>query len=244
MSPLVSVIIPSYNYGKYLIRAIDSLLVQTYKNLEIIIVDDASTDNTKEIVAQYNYKNLIYYRHSINMGVSNAIYTGQKHVKGEYLCVLAADDTLDINSIELRLNFLQNNKLECVHTGLTKIYKQKNIYIPPLDTNNLKNIIDFLKNDKQKCGINSATFLYKTDILNRINFRTEDKKYFPNEDYEFSLRILANCITGFINESTYNYFIHDGSHLNTFGKSLNAKENLKRLKNEYIEVFKKRIHEN
>jgi len=105
--PLVSIIIASYNNGKYLAEAIESALGQTYKDLEIIVVDDGSTDNTRELVKQYQPK--IHYLYQENQGVCSARNTGIKNSKGKYLQFLDADDILLSEKLELQVNFLESN---------------------------------------------------------------------------------------------------------------------------------------
>jgi len=105
----VSIIIPTYNYGHFLVKCIDSVLNQTYSNIEIILVDDGSTDNTNEII-HTKYKNKVKYIYQENKGASVARNKGIDIARGEYLSFLDADDFFIPTSIEDRLNILQNNK--------------------------------------------------------------------------------------------------------------------------------------
>lgn len=88
--PLVSIIIPTYNYGRYLADAIESALRQTYQNIEIIVIDDGSTDDTKNIVKRYP----IRYFFQKNQGVAIALNNGIKWSSGEFFVCLGADDKL------------------------------------------------------------------------------------------------------------------------------------------------------
>lgn len=106
--PLISVIIPAYNYAAYLGEAIDSVLTQTYTNLEIIVVDDGSTDNTREIVAAFSDPRLRYiYRE--NGGLPAARNTGIRSAQGELYAYLDADDTFHPEKLALQAAFLQAN---------------------------------------------------------------------------------------------------------------------------------------
>ena len=88
--PLVSVIIPTYNSSQYIKEAIDSVLAQTYKNFEIIVIDDGSTDNTKEVLAPY--LSVIKYIYKNNGGPASARNRGIKEANGEFVAFLDADD--------------------------------------------------------------------------------------------------------------------------------------------------------
>jgi glycosyltransferase involved in cell wall biosynthesis len=91
-APLISVVLPTFNREKYLPRAIKSVLNQTYKNLELIIVDDGSTDNTEEIVKGCSDKRIRYYKQELNKGGSAARNVGIKLAKGELISFQDSDD--------------------------------------------------------------------------------------------------------------------------------------------------------
>jgi glycosyltransferase involved in cell wall biosynthesis len=105
-NPLVSIVIPTYNYGRYLSRAIKSCLLQSYKNLEIIVVDDGSTDNTREILRDMDNK--VLYTYQENKGVSAARNKGLELTTGTFITFLDADDYLTEDSIESRLGILMD----------------------------------------------------------------------------------------------------------------------------------------
>ena len=104
--PLVSIIVPCYNGERFIVRCIGSILTQTYKNIEIIFVDDGSTDHTSEIIKKYPQVSYIYQE---NVGLGGAVKKGISHIKGEYLALLDIDDLLLPNSIEKRVKFLETH---------------------------------------------------------------------------------------------------------------------------------------
>lgn len=106
--PKISVIIPTYNCGKYIPEAIDSVLSQTYKDLEIIVIDDGSTDNTKEVLKKYEGK--IRYICRERGGVSKARNSGLKIASGQYIAFLDADDIWLPEKLEKQTAFLSENK--------------------------------------------------------------------------------------------------------------------------------------
>ena len=115
-NPLVSIIITSYNYGRYLADAIESSLNQTYSNIEIIIVDDGSTDNTKKIAEQFPVK----YVFEKNQGVAVAKNYGINLSKGEFFICLDGDDKLSPKYVEKTINqILKRSSTGFVYTGST-----------------------------------------------------------------------------------------------------------------------------
>ena len=112
MYPLVSIVIPVYNGEKYMREAIDSALNQTYKNVEVIVVNDGSKDKTDEIALSYGDK--IRYFKKENGGVSTALNLGIKEMKGEYFCWLSHDDVYELNKVESHINLLTEENKDCV----------------------------------------------------------------------------------------------------------------------------------
>jgi glycosyltransferase involved in cell wall biosynthesis len=106
--PKVSVIIPTYNYGKYIEKAIDSVLAQTYQDFEIIVVDDGSTDNTKEII-ETRYKDKVRYFYQENKGAPVARNKGIRKSRGEYLTFLDADDWFAPENLKYKVKVLDND---------------------------------------------------------------------------------------------------------------------------------------
>jgi glycosyltransferase involved in cell wall biosynthesis len=104
--PLVTVVIPAYNVAPYVSQAIDSVLAQTYKNIEIIVVDDGSKDATRDVVALYAEKNLVHYIYQENKGLSAARNTGIRKAKGEFIAILDSDDLFLPEKIQQQVAYL------------------------------------------------------------------------------------------------------------------------------------------
>ena len=113
--PLVSVIIPTYNRDEIVSRAIESVLGQTYKKFELIVVDDASTDGTEDVIRNYSDERINYICHDINRHVSAARNTGLEHASGDYIAFLDDDDEWLPTKLEKQVSCLQNTNTE---TGL------------------------------------------------------------------------------------------------------------------------------
>jgi glycosyltransferase involved in cell wall biosynthesis len=115
--PLISVIIPAYNYGRFISQAIESVRVQTYANWECIVVDDGSSDNTQQVVAHSVGKDGRFrYVRQENAGLAAARNTGIAHSKGDYVQFLDADDLLESRKLERQIEFLkQHNDVDIVY---------------------------------------------------------------------------------------------------------------------------------
>ncbi len=126
MSSKVSVIIPTYNHSQYVCRAIDSILAQTYKDYEVIVVDDGSTDGTREVLSKYGNK--INYIYQENKGLPSARNTGIKASTGEYFVFLDADDYISPKALEIEVRFLENHpQIGWVYSDYYCVNKKGNI---------------------------------------------------------------------------------------------------------------------
>ena len=115
-NPLVSVIIPNYNYGHYLGDAIESVLNQTHKNFQLIVVDNESTDNSIDVASRYgNAVTLIQKKHG---GVSSARNLGMTIAKGDFVCFLDSDDTWTPEKIEMQIKVALATQAEIVYSGV------------------------------------------------------------------------------------------------------------------------------
>ena len=106
-SPKISVIIPTYNHGRFVGKAINSVLNQTYKDFEIIVVDDGSTDNTRGLINAYG--NQIKYIYQANQGLASARNTGIQASRAKYVAFLDADDWFAKENLEIKVSYMQNH---------------------------------------------------------------------------------------------------------------------------------------
>jgi len=103
------VIVPAFNVALYIKDTIDSLLAQTYRNFEIVVVDDVSTDNTIEIVKEYQDPRIVVVRHEVNSGLAAARNTGILSSRGEYISLLDGDDIAEPTRLAEQLAFLESD---------------------------------------------------------------------------------------------------------------------------------------
>lgn len=128
-NPIVSVIIPTFNRSNLLIAAINSVINQTFSDFELIVIDDASADNTKKKVASINDKRIKYLSHSKNSGVCAARNTGLKAAQGQYIAFLDSDDEWLPNKLEKQLALFKNSpeNVGVIYSWLQVINEQGHI---------------------------------------------------------------------------------------------------------------------
>lgn len=107
--PTVSVVLPTYNRAHLIERAIRSLLVQTFEDWELLVVDDGSTDDTEEVIRRFNDVRMRYVRHEVNRGAPAARNTGIKASRGEYVALLDSDDEWVPEKLRLQVDIFQRN---------------------------------------------------------------------------------------------------------------------------------------
>ncbi len=128
----VSIIIPIYNSRKHLKECLDSVINQTYKNLEIIIVDDHSTDNSLKLINTYHDKRIHIIKLSKNQGTSIARNKGVEISTGDYLCFLDSDDYWSLDKIQKQVAFMKKNHYSFIYSNYSylKGNKKKEVHVP------------------------------------------------------------------------------------------------------------------
>lgn len=207
MDKLISIIVPIYNGEAYLEQCLDSIVNQTYKALEIILVDDGSKDNSLEICNGYaKIDSRIIVVHKDNGGVSSARNIGIKQAKGEYILFIDSDDTVELTYVEELLNANKDSKYDLVICGYKEMYTCRNIQKEYLPKNKLTGDI---KEDLYKIYyfcLGPFAKLYKTDIIkrNKVSFPVEIRL---GEDQVFNqLYLYYVSKYYFVNKALYNYF--------------------------------------
>lgn len=202
---LISVIVPVYNVEDYIDRCIESITNQTYKNLEIILVDDGSSDKSLDLCKKWARKdNRIIVIHSENKGVSSARNIGLTKATGDYIGFIDSDDYIDSRMYELLLSSIKKYNSDIAFCGFKYIY-----------TKETKNSLDFPKEVFDKCyflkhykfnnnmNYSASNKLYKKEIIKNIFFDTNIK---VTEDGLFVMNCVdrANLIS-YVNKNMYCY---------------------------------------
>ncbi len=223
MSPKISIIIPAYNSEKFIKRTIQSVLNQTYKNFELIIVDDGSTDNTKEIVREFQKKDpKIKYIWEKNSGApARPKNRGIKRSKGEYIAFLDHDDEWMPEKLEKQLNLFEkekNLKLGFISSnGLVFNEKENKTYEHKI-TKRGEVFQDLLANN---FILSSSSVLAKKEVFKNVGFFDENLKF--SDDWEMWIKIAQKYEFDFFDEALFKYYWHGENVMN----KLKGEEKLK-----------------
>ena len=209
---LISVIVPAYNIAEYLPRCLDSILNQTYSNLEVIVISDGSTDNTNEIIKEYaNIDSRIVPVFKENTGVSDTRNKGLEMAKGGYIGFVDGDDFIEPNMYELLLKNAIENDADISHCGYQMVFPSRVDYyyntgkIIKLDRNN--GLIELIKANYFEPSI--CNKIYKKEILQNISLNIN---LIENEDLLFNVQAFMNCNKSIYEDKPlYHYILRKNS---------------------------------
>lgn len=197
---LVSVIVPCYNYAHFLKECLDSVLAQTYKDIEVIVVDDGSTDDTASVVKQYP---TVRYIHQTNKGLSAARNAGIRAARGQFIQPLDADDKLSPDSIASCVELMQQTDIAC--PGQQEFGGGSRFY-PRNDK--VMTLQNFLQSNRLHC----ASMFRKKAWADVGGYDEEMREGY--EDWDFWIRLLAKGYKAkVINKPQFFYRIHPHSML-------------------------------
>ena len=204
--PEISVIIPSYNNGPYIGRAIESVLNQSFSDLELIIIEDCSTDNSREIIASYRDPRIRTIYHEKNKGVSAARNSGIKEAKGTYIAILDADDVFLETRLERMYEEIRENpEIGLVHTDLIIITPQEEI----LGTLTGKKAYSsgYISGEVfRRRGCHLGQPLMKKECIESVGYY--DETLIGGEDYDLYHRLTHCYSIAYVQESLYLYRFH------------------------------------
>lgn len=216
---LISVIIPTYNREKTIIRAVDSVLSQTYKNIEIIVVDDNSKDQTISLLEKINDHRIKIIKLNENHGACHARNVGIENAKGDYIAFQDSDDEWLEDKLEIQLKHLLESKSDMIFCQITRIDGNKKVIIPD---NNFK--MSNIKEEVTKqllidnC-ISTQSILAKRKVFEDIKF---DEKFPRFQDWDLVLRISQKYKIDFINKALVNLYLQNDSLTKNIQKGVDA----------------------
>lgn len=215
--PLISVVIPSYNRSTTIPRAIRSVLNQTYRDFEILIVDDCSTDNTKDIMSEmFSAENKIrYLTHSMNRGAQAARNTGIKASKGDWIAFLDSDDVWVHQKLQWQVDCLRKHNFEkdlVIHgnaLAIEELSGRKYEMKPAISGNTSYRCL------LERCGPMFQAILCSKTSLEKISFLDENVPSF--QEWDTSIRLAQHCEFIHLDKTLFVYNKHLGE---TISKNL------------------------
>jgi len=204
---LISIVTPVFNSGDFIELTIQSVLNQTYKNWELILIDDGSSDRSREIIQsiirESQNDKIIFIEHPKNLGVAEARNSGTKIAKGDYIAFLDSDDLWDSDKLESQLTFMIEKSCLLSHTAYRKINETGEVIVDLVPVSESVTYNKLLKHNE----IGLSTSMYNAKILG--------KRYFGKigwEDFSLWLSILKDTnISLGIPRSLVSYRVHQNS---------------------------------
>ena len=225
---LISVIIPVYNAENYLEQCLNSIKNQTYKNFEVIIVNDGSKDNTEVICKRFSEDDSRFrYFSKENGGVSSARNFGLDNANGHYITFIDGDDWVEHNHLEILMDAIIKNNCEIAISSYMEFIENRAEFLINIYTNQGKHLLNFGKMNREKfltdlpklLSINNSfscavSKLFHSRLVENIRFDT-NIIYAEDLDFYFKLYLKANDFV-FVNAETYIYRQHDNSTTSGF----------------------------
>ena len=180
---MISVIIPTYNRAATILESVNSVLTQTYSDIELIIIDDGSTDNTEEIIKSIPDKRIVYLKQT-QQGACIARNHGIDVAKGQYIAFNDSDDIWVSDKLEKQLECLKSSHADVVYCGMERHVGNKVHYFPADQKKGEKLTLEKLLSRNK---VSTQTILMKREITDAIRF---DSTYMRFQDWDFVLRIL------------------------------------------------------
>jgi glycosyltransferase involved in cell wall biosynthesis len=229
---LVSVVIPSFNHKKYISKAIESVLSQTYKNLELIIIDDGSTDGTFELLKEkYSYDKRIILKNRINKGAHNTLNECISISRGNFISILNSDDYYEPNRIQVMLEqYVDDDDYKLCITNINFINELGDVISSIPEVRYFEEQYQYWKNGADifltgNIAITTSNYFFNKSLINKIgNF----SNYRYVHDWEFALRCKLNQIKiKFVDEKLLNYRVHSSNTIKEQDIWLHIAENSK-----------------
>lgn len=239
MSIVFSIIVPAYNHAKSLPRTISSVVNQTYEKWELIIVNDASTDKTADLLNTLDDERIKVITNEENLGLDKTLMRGFATANGDFLIDLDADDALPSDALHVYAAEI-NDGTELVMGAVQQV--DVNDYVElktvkPVDVDNSKMVHDFLAGKHQSRGINRGALVYSKDLLMDVTRKPELYGY--QADFAFVLELISKAkAKKSIDEVTYIYTIDpNGMNLGQAKNDPTNSSHRQALLNKYLSIF-------
>lgn len=190
----IDVIIPTFNRAHFLKRAVDSVLNQKYQNFNLIIINDGSTDNTKEILSKYTNLDNVFILNQENKGVSSARNLGIINSTSEWISFLDSDDEWLPNKLKVQVQYIEDYP-DCNFIHTNEIWIRNGVRVNPKKKFDKSNH-DIFRRSLETCLISPSTVILKRTLIKEMNYFDEDLKIC--EDYDLWIKIMLNSSIHFV----------------------------------------------
>lgn len=220
----VSIILPTYNGAKYLQLSIDSCLGQTYQDLELIVVDDGSTDDTPRIVESFSDDRILLVRHEDNRGLPASLNTGFSRCSGAYLSWTSDDNLFLPEAIQRMVDYLERNeKTALVYADCHRIDAEGDV----------KGLIKQAGPKELYCyNCVGTCFLYRREVYDALGNYREDLTLI--EDHDYWLRASLKFKLGKLDEVLYLCRAHEGSLTSKYAHTPFMNDQVRKLRRKYL----------
>lgn len=213
ITPLVSVIVPSYNHEKYITQCIKSILDQSYRNFELIVIDDGSKDNSSEVLgklqSEHGFKLVFQENHGISYTLNRGI---REFSSGKYITICASDDYWAPDKLERQVAFMESNRFYPMCYGKTYYVNEESVVLKkePVRDNNYKGgwLFEEIFLFKRDLPVN---YLFRRSIFDEVGYYDENM---AAEDYYMDLKISSKYAIGFVDAYLGYYRLTDISFKN------------------------------
>ena len=223
-TPVISVIMPVYNPGKYLAQSIESILAQTFGRFKFIIVNDCSTDSSHAVISSYTDQRIVYKQHPQNRGVVAAMNTGLQEADTPYVCIMHADDIALPERLEKQKEWLDRHPETALIAGKTIHINEQG---EPAGEWELDNRVTGRREIKrvmkwENC-ITHSTVMMRTDILKKYGYDdSQQLSAYAVEDYPLWLNLLSDSyILDKLNFPVIQYRVHTQNTTHVHYKKIN-----------------------
>lgn len=224
---LVSVVIPAYNHKQYIKEALDSVYNQTYQNIELVLLDDCSKDDTLEIAQQWakerkaneRFKRLILEKNPVNLGAHNTINRGLSLATGNALTILNSDDAYATNRIEMLMQAVEENQADWLFSGIRAIGETNQRVFSELAIE-IEAFVDYASCFpavsfallKKNIAATTGNLFFSRELYNKVG---EFRNLRYCHDWDFALQACLISEPIFISQPLYDYRIHGTNSFST-----------------------------
>ncbi len=245
----VTVVVPIYNVESYLNRCVESIVNQTYKNLEILLIDDGSPDNCPQMCDEWAEKDSrIKVIHKQNEGLGMARNTGIDNATGEYICFIDSDDYMNENLVQKSMNMITENSCDFVVYGFCDVTENEQFlcnYIPSpskqiFTGEDIKNLFvkhtfasEYYNNENWTLRLSAWNCIYSMRVIKSINFKFVSEREIISEDIYSLLTLYPHFKkVGIVSEMLYYHRVNSQSITHKF-----RKDRIAQLDNLYVKLI-------